>query len=176
MATISSGLGLSLSVTFDTTKLVSFLDLFYDGMSDISGGPLGEGFVNAALDWEHDLRIRFAILSQGGGAWAPLPPAYARRKIKAVGHDLILFYFGQLSASLQPEGEGNVFFQHPEGVVFGSEDRTVYWHQFRTENMPARPVFVDPQDPDMPYGTLDRMHIDIEQGTLQFIDQCIASL
>lgn len=137
---------------------------------------MGDGIAAAALDWQHDLRIRFAVLSQGDGSWHELSTKYAARKIKELGHDLILFYSGDMARSLEPDMPNNYFLQHPEGAVFGSEDPKIEYHEYGTEKMDARPVYVLPDDPDMPWGTLDRMHIDIEQGTLAMIEHCISGI
>lgn len=73
-----------------------------------------------------------------GKRWAPLTPAYAAWKFRAVGALPILQLEGDLKRSLtnKPMDIERVNKLRAE---FGTRDRKAVWHQFGTRHMPARP-------------------------------------
>src|SRR5580698_6815140 len=115
MSTITSSNSL-LSVDFDTVGMDRFLDTLETQSTDITGTPLGDGFAEAGDIYMEGTRDRFQLLSQSGGsgAWPPLSPKYAARKIRAIGHNEILVYTGALFWSLTPGETNNIRFPLPD--------------------------------------------------------------
>jgi phage gpG-like protein len=75
----------------------------------------------------------------GGESWAELSPVTVSRK----GHDTILVETGKLRDSLTGGNADSIREVLEEGqtttLIFGSQDRTVGFHQYGTRRMPARP-------------------------------------
>lgn len=175
MSTITSNNGL-ISVDFDTSGLDRFFDQLETQSTDITGTPIGDGFAAAGDIYMEGTRDRFQLLSQSGGSgtWPPLSPKYAARKLKAIGHNAILVYTGELFWSLTPGEPNNIRFPLPDGIVVGTDDPKAAFHQYGTEKMPARPILVDPSDASMAPSTLPDMTAAIGEGFQALIDQCAA--
>jgi phage gpG-like protein len=172
MSAVASGIGLSLSIDFDLTGMDSFFDRLEEGVQDITGNPLGQGFLEGAKSYDEGIFQRFGEYSQGGGDWAALSPKYAARKLKTLGHEYILVWSGHLFLSVRAGASDNILFLLPDGVVTGTDSRIAAFHQFGTSRMAARPFMVAPDDPGMPSTTLDNMTFDIERGFQRLIDYC----
>lgn len=164
------------SIEFNLSGLDAFLDRFQQGARDISGNALGDGFEAAADSYMDSIRVRFNALSRGGGSWAMTSPAYTRRKLKAVGHSLILQYSGDLLASLSSGGPNNFRLALPDGFVTGTTDHKAKFHQYGTKNMVARPILVSPADPEMPSDTLAKIAGNIQAGAQNLANECASGL
>lgn len=161
-----------ITIDFDLSGVDRFFDRLDSGLSDISGNPLGEGFLEAGDSYMDGIRQRFGSFSQGEGDWPPLSPRYAKQKLKQYGHELILVRTGHMFTSLFPGQPDNIRFVLPDGSVVGTDDPKAHFHQYGTSRMPARPILVPPDDPSMPSNTLDDMTFDIEKGFQKLIDEC----
>jgi len=103
----------------DIAAVSDSLDRGFKNMLD----DLGEQTVDA-------IERGFALGTDATGRpWAPLAPETIRKK----GHDTILVDKGKLRQAFDHERRGMRL------EVFG-EDRTLKWHEYGTENMPARPI------------------------------------
>jgi phage gpG-like protein len=174
MSVVTSGIGGYLTVDFDLSGVNRFFDRLESELVDISGNALGQGFMDAGDSYMAGIRERFGDQSQGGGSWPPLSPNYAKQKLKRRGHELILVDTGELFLSLYPSSPNNIRYPLPDGIVVGTDDPKAHFHQYGTKKMPARPILVSPDDPDMPSTTLDDMTFDIERGLQKLIDECAA--
>ena len=107
-------------------------------------------FGTSYLTW---IKQRFIKYSAGGGTWPPL----SAKRIKAKGHDLILFDTGQLQRSLDPRSSANkvtaltgrdigvkvefTSVRHKTGIPIAD---LIEIHHFGTSKIPARPILVEP--------------------------------
>ena len=77
--------------------------------------------------------------------FAPLTPAYARRKQEQFGSKPILRAMDDLFRSFTQQGApGNIHDISPLSAVFGSSDFKAMFHQKGTVVMPARPPLAEP--------------------------------
>lgn len=77
--------------------------------------------------------------------WAPLSPAYAKRKQEEFGNKPLLRATDDLFKSFTQQGAtGNIHQVSAMNAVFGSSDFKAMFHQMGTIKMPARPPLGEP--------------------------------
>jgi hypothetical protein len=165
MSTSTLSIGIFGTIDFDLSGVDRFFDRFESGLTDMTGTPLGDGFMAAGDSYMSGARSRFGQFSQGGGSWPPLSPKYAAWKMKKLGHNLIGVKSGHMLLSLYPGQPDNVRFPLPDGVVVGTDDPKARFFNAK------RIILVDPADPSMPSTTFDNIIFDIEKGFQGLIDQ-----
>lgn len=82
------------------------------------------------------------------GAWPPLDPQYAAWKAQRLPGAPILVASGKLFRSVANLTKGPVNFVSDHEAEFGVTGRIAKFHQYGTENMPARKIVFVPRDFD----------------------------
>lgn len=120
--------GVKIKIDFDRTLVSSALDRAMQLLGDVRPimADIGE-----ALDISHRQRFRDQV-SPAGVPWAPLSPAYAKRKTNQKAGVLTLS--GDLGNKLIPQPSST-------GLLFGTDRKYGAPHQFGypVRNIPARP-------------------------------------
>lgn len=104
--------------------------------------------------------------SSDGAPWAPLSPAYARRKAMTHPGRGILQRDGSLRDSLlMMNGPGHVYRETATDMVWGTVDPKAAHHQYGTSRMPAREVIrVTPADERAIEVAVERVFADAARG------------
>jgi phage gpG-like protein len=113
---------------------------FDEDLKDLT--PIGDDMRDAFWDIEKE-QFQSEGTKGASGRWAPLSPAYEKRKIAAYGTFAviagILIATEEMYKSLTRDTPNTVYQKDHQGIVIGTSLARARYHQEATSRMPARP-------------------------------------
>lgn len=183
---------ITMTVRVNADAPVGTLGRIRDGLEVGRVGPVRQGLVDSVDRLDSHIIRRFDRLSMsgGGGEWKPLAPSTVRGRL-STGRGVIqtrrsraaaartgglanvarvLYEKGDLRRSLDITGKNHVRQSIPNGIRTGSKDPKIAFHQFGTDRVPARPVYVPP-----PAQTARAMAEDVAVGIRKMMEAAAAA-